>query len=126
MLQPNQANRQENQSMDIIQLAEQLGKAISDSPEAGALRAARKHLAEQPELAQLMQDYQSHAAKMDQLQQANKPIEVDDKHKLRELQQKLVASVTFKAFSEAQMEYVDLMRRVNQSVQQQLADTEGG
>ncbi len=111
--------------MDITQLAEQLGKAISDSPQAGALREARKSLTGESDLAQLMRDYQSQVAKVAQLEQENKPVEVADKHSLQELQQKLVASATFKAFNEAQVEYADLMRRVNQAVQRQLADTEG-
>lgn len=109
---------------DIIQLAEQLGKAISESPEATALLAVRKEISAQPEMAQLMQDYQGQMERIASLERDNKPIEVDDKHKLRDLHDKLVAAPLFKKLTEQQMEYVDLMRKVNDSLRAHLAETE--
>ena len=50
---------------------------------------------------------------------------VDDKHKLQQLNAALVASDLFKTFTAAQMEYVDLMRKVNQALRDELAAIEG-
>ena len=44
--------------------------------------------------------------------------------KVRELRNKLLACEVFKSFTAAQVEYVDMMRRVNQAINEQLADTE--
>ncbi len=107
---------------DITELAERLGKAINSSPQAAALRAARKSLEADPQLSQLLKDYQAQAGKIDRLEGDNKPVEVEDKHKLQELQDKLFASETFKAFTAAQVEYVDLMRQVNSVLREQLAE----
>jgi cell fate (sporulation/competence/biofilm development) regulator YlbF (YheA/YmcA/DUF963 family) len=104
-----------------IELARRLGKAIVDSPEAGAYRAARDELGADAEASKTLTDYQQQAEKIAQLEEANKPVEVDDKHKLQELNGKLIASDLFKKFTAAQMEYVDLMRKVNQALRSELA-----
>lgn len=110
---------------DITELARQLGRAINSSPQAAGLRAARKALGDEPELDKLLKDYQGQAEKIAKLEEEKKPIEVEDKHKLQRLQDKLFASESFKKFTAAQVEYVDLMRRVNDALRRQLAETEG-
>ena len=108
----------------VIELASRLGKAIADSPEAAGLRAVRDELSAQPELAQTLKDFREQAAKVARLERENKPVEVDDKHRLQELNNKLVASEVFKKFTAAQVEYVDLMRKVNNAIRRELTETE--
>ncbi|MHC4982848.1 MAG: YlbF family regulator [Planctomycetota bacterium] len=109
---------------EMIELAERLGKAIADSPQASALRAAREELRKNAELSQLLKDFRAQAQKVAKLEGENKPIEVEDKHKLRDTQEKLAASDIFKKFTAAQVEYIDLMRKVNVALEQQLSATE--
>jgi cell fate (sporulation/competence/biofilm development) regulator YlbF (YheA/YmcA/DUF963 family) len=108
----------------IIALAERLGRAINESSQAASLRAARKALNAEPALSQLLKDYQAQADRVAQLERDQKAIEVDDKHKLDELQTRLLASEVFKKFTAAQVEYVDLMRKVNEALRNRLAETE--
>jgi len=108
----------------IIELAERLGKLISDSPQAEALRKARKAVNDEPDIAQALKDFRAQSDKIARLEAEQKPVEVDDKRKLRELHDKLVASGPFKALSAAQVEYVDLMRKVNEALQKQLSEVE--
>lgn len=108
----------------ITELAERLGKTIADSPEALALRKARTAMDAQPELGQLLKEFQEQSDKVARLQAENATIEVADKHKLRDLQDKLLGQDVFKKFTAAQMEYVDLMRQVNAALSKNLADTE--
>jgi len=107
-----------------LELAERLGKAIADSPQAAALRAAREEMKKDAQAGQLLNDFRQHADKIAKLEGENKPVEVADKHKLRDLQGKLAASATFKKFTAAQIEYIDLMRKVNQAIESQLGETE--
>ena len=88
------------------------------------LRAARQELDKQDDIKLLLRDFHAQSEKMAKLQEADKPIEVDDKHKLQELQDKLISQEVFKKFTAAQVEYVDLMRRVNETLRKQLAKTE--
>ncbi|MBS3735164.1 MAG: YlbF family regulator [Phycisphaerae bacterium] len=109
---------------NITDLAERLGRAIAESDEAKALQAARKVLNDDPDTAEALKKYRDQSEKMAKLESEGKPIEPDDKRALQELQDALTASATFKKFTEAQMEYVDLMRRVNEAMGKHLAATE--
>lgn len=109
---------------EIIELATRLGKAIAESQQAKLLREASKAMDAEPATVQLLNDYRTQAQKLDQMEHENKPIEVEDKHKLQDLHDRLVASEIFKKFTAAQMEYVDLMRQVNSTLHKQLAEVE--
>ena len=109
---------------EIIDLANQLGRAIATSPQAQKLREARKGLSSQTDLVKLLGQYHEQSDKMAALEADNKVIEVEDKHKLQDMHDKLAASETFKVFTSAQMDYVDLMRQVNSAIRKQLAETE--
>lgn len=109
---------------EIIDLAGKLGKAIADSSQVAALRAARKAVEAQPDVTRLMQDYNQQAQKVGQLADQNKPIEVEDKKKLEELHRNLIASDVFKKFQSAQVDYMDLMRQVSMAVHKPLNEVE--
>ena len=108
----------------ILSLAERLGKAIADSPQATKLHQVRKSLNDDKDLSQVLRDFREQTEKVTKLQAEQKPIEVEDKHKLRDLNEKLTASEVFKHFTAAQVEYVDMMRRVNDTITRQLEETE--
>ena len=104
----------------IIELAERLGKAIAESPQAKALREAQDALEKDEQVSGWVRSYREQGEKMARLEQENKPIEVEDKQKLRDLADKLAGSDLFKQYTGAQVEYLDLMRKVNQTLQRQL------
>ena len=108
----------------IIEQAERLGKSIADSRQAQAFRAAQEQFDKDPDALELYKDYQEQSQKLAALEAENKPIEVDDKHKLEQLRAKLLANETFKKLSAAQVDYVDMMRRVNTAMQQHMSPPE--
>ncbi len=108
----------------IIELADKLGRSIAESPQAARLREARQELDKHQDVKKLLQDYQAQSEKIDKLEEANKPVEVADKHSLQELHDQLVSSDVFKKFTAAQVDYVDLMRKVNDALRKQLGQTE--
>ena len=105
----------------ILEMADKLGKAIAVSPQDTTLREARKELDKHADILQLLKDFRAQADKVAQLESEQKPVEVDDKHKYEELHGKLIASDVFKKYTAAQVEFVDLMRKVNGSLRRQLA-----
>jgi len=110
----------------IVELAGRLGKAIADSPASAALRAARKAVTDHPEAGKLYKDFQDQSLKLAKLSSEEKPVEVDDKHKMRELHEKLIATEEFKKYTAAQVEYADLMRQVSEAIQTKLEEEERG
>ena len=109
---------------EMVELAEKLGKTISESREAKAYREARKVLNDHKDVLQTLNDYQAQAQKVDKLEAEQKPVEVEDKHKLDELHGKLISSDVFKKFTASQMDYVDMMRKVNQAMRKYLVPIE--
>ena len=108
----------------IVELASRLGKAIAESPQAAKLRSCRQELNKHKDLLQLLSDYSAQADRIAKCEQEGKPIEVEDKHKLVDIQSKLVSSEVFKAFTAAQVDYIDMMRKVNSELRKCLAETE--
>lgn len=109
---------------DILELARKLGAALAQSPQASRLKIVRGELSKDTQLSRMLQDYQQQAQKIGQLEHENKPIEVDDKRRLQDLHDHLVSSDLFKRYTAAQVEYVDLMRRVNGELRRHLHDVE--
>ena len=109
----------------IIELAAGLGEAISDSQQAVQLKAARENLNKEKQATQLLKDYQAQSDRIAQMEREQKPVEVDYKQKLQELHERLIASEAFKRFTAAQVEYVDLMRKVNEAIRKHLGEAEG-
>jgi cell fate (sporulation/competence/biofilm development) regulator YlbF (YheA/YmcA/DUF963 family) len=105
---------------DIIDMAARLGKAIARSPQAETLRKARAAMNAQNDVMQLLRDFQKQSERIAELQENDKPIEVEEKHKLDELHEQLLAKDVFKSFTAAQVEYVDLMRKVNEAISMEL------
>ena len=118
------SRKKEKRVDDITQLAQKLGAAIAQSPQAANLRAARKALDAQPDAKRLMEDLHRQSEKIVALERQNKPVEVEDKHKLQEINDKLVANEVFKKYTAAQVEYVDLMRKVNTAIGKALSDVD--
>jgi cell fate (sporulation/competence/biofilm development) regulator YlbF (YheA/YmcA/DUF963 family) len=110
---------------DIIDLAERLGRTIAQSPQSVHLREARTAMEKEGDLVKTLNDYHAQADKIAQLEQTQKPVEVEDKRRLQDLHDRLVGSATFKKFMAAQVEYLDMMRKVNETLRKQLGDVEG-
>ena len=107
---------------NILTLAQQLGKAIAASPAGVAMKAAQESVRADGTTLKLMRDFQTQAQKIAHLEENNKPIEPPDKHKLEELENQLAANDRIKKLTEAQMEYMDLIRQVNESIQRELGE----
>lgn len=111
-------------STACIEMATRLGKALAQSPQATALVAAHKKLSDDPATRQILDAYQELAMKMAQMEQSNQPIGPDDKHKLQGINDKLIASDLYKQYLDAQVNYVDLMRRTNLAIRNELPKME--
>ena len=68
--------------------------------------------------------YQREAEKVARKQQNNEPIEVAEKRRLQELQDQVIANPLVSKLQIAQMDYLDLMRRVQQIIFEQASGEE--
>ena len=108
----------------VTELARRLGKAIAETREAQAMKQTRKDLEDDADLQKVMETFGRQMQKIQQLEQDNKPVEVDDKHRLADLEKQLAASEKFKRYSAAQVDFYDMMRKVNQALRAELQGIE--
>ena len=110
---------------DIHTLAEQLGKAIAASPQAARLRQARQALTADAQTAQLLREYNAQASRLERLEAEQQPVGDEERRKLQELHGKLVSSELFKEYTQAQVEFAELMRTVNEAIRKPLGEVAG-
>jgi len=108
----------------ILHLAEQLGESLAQAEPTVKLKAAREALKKEPQVSELLEQYHQQVRKMAELEQQQEPVELDDKHKLQQLEDKLLGSEAFKKFTAAQVDYVDLLRKVNAAIRRPLGEPE--
>ncbi|MFG0248646.1 MAG: YlbF family regulator [Phycisphaeraceae bacterium JB051] len=104
---------------EIIDAAKKLGKLIAENSVGEKLEAAIKRLEDDMEAQRAMNDYQRFIQTLAEKEATGKPIEVEEKQKLQTLQNAVVHSLTLQQFQMAQMDYLDLMREVDQVISAQ-------
>jgi len=113
----------------MLQQARRLGSLIREHPHYQRLREADARVRDDKEAAEALDAYNKAAAAIQQKERQGQPVEVQEKRDLESRRDAVVANATIKAFSEAQVNYADLMRRMNGAIfesitgQDQPADT---
>jgi cell fate (sporulation/competence/biofilm development) regulator YlbF (YheA/YmcA/DUF963 family) len=97
---------------DIDKAAKDLGEMIADHPAARRFDEAAKALDSDVQAQRLMNDFNRAIQALAEKQASQKPIEVADKHKLEQLQTQVATNLKVQALQKAQMDYVDLLRKV--------------
>ncbi|MFW6060206.1 MAG: YlbF family regulator [Phycisphaeraceae bacterium] len=110
----------------ILQKARELGELISKHESAKKLEDVLKRLEQDSDAQRVLNDYNRHLQALSEKQQQGQPIEVEDKHKLEQLQKQVVTNKVLRDFQSAQMDYVDLMRRVDEAMGGQTPGAAGG
>ena len=97
----------------LIEQARALGEAIANHPHIKAFRESQEAINADAATSKLMGDYAKQVQRIQHLEAEQKPIEVEDKHKLDEFRQKMASNPLVKKMTAAQMDYVSLMNKVN-------------
>ncbi|MFA7236687.1 MAG: YlbF family regulator [Phycisphaeraceae bacterium] len=106
----------------IEEAAKHLGELIREHPSAKTFSAATESLDKDIATQRLITDFNRHLQKLAEKQHAGKPIEVEDKHKLEQLQSAVAAHPLIAHMQQSQMDYLDVMRKAMVLV----AQTAGG
>jgi cell fate (sporulation/competence/biofilm development) regulator YlbF (YheA/YmcA/DUF963 family) len=96
----------------IEQAAADLGKMVAGHDSAKELFAAEDALEKDIEATRLLNDFNRHVQAVGQKQREQKPIEVEDKRKLEQLQSQIASNLLVRRLQLAQMNFLDLMRKV--------------
>jgi len=113
---------------EIMDQAKALGEQIAEHDAAKKFIDAVARLEKDTQAQQAVNDLNRFIGTLAQKQQAGGAIEVEDKRKLEELQNAVVMHPVLRTFQTAQMDYVDLLRKVDEAMisQSDLPEPEAG
>jgi len=109
----------------IIDSADKLGLLLSEHPTVERFRQAQKTVAEDPDASRLFAEFDRQIETLGRQEQSGMPLTDAQRTQLESLQARIVSHIKIKALNLAQVEFVDLLRKVSQAVHKPLQDVEG-
>lgn len=103
-------------TQEITDAAAQLGTLISKHDAAAKFEAIIKNLKDDVEAQRLLNDYHRQLVALGEKESQGQPIEVEDKRRLTALQDQVTQHPLLRNFQIVQMDYLDLMRRVDEAI----------
>ncbi len=104
----------------MLKLANDLGKQIAESERFKALRQAELTVRNDAETHELLEAAERQGKLIAEREGAQKPIEPDEKHEMERLNEALSANDNLRALATAQADYLQLMKRVDEAIREQL------
>ncbi len=108
-------------TQQILDEAEKLGQLVAQHPAVDRYRQAQKAVADDADASRLMSDFERAYAKLEQQAQAGLPVTDAQRDQLESIQAKIVSHIKVKNLNLAQVEFVDLLRKVGQIIQRPLS-----
>ncbi|MDD4891999.1 MAG: YlbF family regulator [Phycisphaerae bacterium] len=108
----------------IAELAEKLGAAMAESKAARDFKRLRHEALADADAQALLKAYQEHLDLLGRKEHERRPIEVEDKQKLRDLQEKTYRNEKLKSLMAGQADYVEMVQAVNDVLGKHLASGE--
>jgi cell fate (sporulation/competence/biofilm development) regulator YlbF (YheA/YmcA/DUF963 family) len=113
----------ENEGFDkVTEQAKRLGELIRTHPRYVKLRETDAAVRADNAATDALEAYNKAAAEIARKEAATQPVEVAEKQELQRLHNAVAASETIKAFTLAQADYAELMRRMNDTIFRAIAE----
>ena len=106
----------------IMQEAEKLGQLVAQHPAIARYKQAQKAVAEDPEAGRLLADFDRQLETLGRQEQSGMPVTDAQRMQLESLQGRIISHIKIKALNMAQVEFIDLLRKVNQAIQGKVVD----
>jgi cell fate (sporulation/competence/biofilm development) regulator YlbF (YheA/YmcA/DUF963 family) len=109
-------------TQQILDAAEKLGQMLKEHPAIARFKAAQKAVADDPEAGRLLAEFDRQIESLARQEQSGRPVTDAQRLQLESLQSKIVSHIKIKNLNLAQVEFVDLLRKISQTYQRPLAD----
>ncbi len=106
---------------DILEIASKLGAAIANHNRYKMFKDAEEQLKKDDEAKEISEELENQSRKIHKLENDLKPVEVEDKKRLRPLKEKVASNQSIQKFLKVQTDYVELMTKVNMRIEAELA-----
>lgn len=110
---------------EIVQTAEKLGQLVAQHPSVAKFKHAQKAVAEDPDASRMFGEFNKQLETLSRQEQSGMAITDAQRQQLEILQSRIVSHIKVKALNMAEVDFMDLMRRVSQTWQKPLAEATG-
>jgi cell fate (sporulation/competence/biofilm development) regulator YlbF (YheA/YmcA/DUF963 family) len=107
----------------IMDEAEKLGKLVAQHPIIDRYKQAQKSVSEDPEAGRLLADFDKQVESLGRQEQSGMPITDAQRQQIESMQSRIISHIKIKNLNLAQVEFVDLLRKISQQIQKQLVDS---
>jgi cell fate (sporulation/competence/biofilm development) regulator YlbF (YheA/YmcA/DUF963 family) len=108
------------ETRQIMEAAEKLGQLLAQHPAVEKYKQAQKAVADDADANRLLSEFERQLESLARLEQSGQAVTDAQRMQLESLQSRLVSHIKIKALNLAQMEFVDLLRKVSQTYQRPL------
>jgi cell fate (sporulation/competence/biofilm development) regulator YlbF (YheA/YmcA/DUF963 family) len=110
-------------TQQIMDEAAKVGQLVAQHPAVARYKEARRAVDQDAEASRMLSELDRQIESLTRQSQAGMPPTDAQQQQLEALQGRIVSHIKIKALNMAQVEFVDLLRKVNQTWQAKLADT---
>jgi cell fate (sporulation/competence/biofilm development) regulator YlbF (YheA/YmcA/DUF963 family) len=114
---------------DITQIlaeADKLGQLVAQHTAVERYKQAQKAVTDDPDANRAMADFEKQLDALQRQEQTGMPVTDAQRQQLEAVQSRIVSNIKVKALNMAQVEFIDLLRKVNQTIQGKVVDAAGG
>ena len=112
-------------TQQLIDEAEKLGQLVSQHPAVAKYKQAQQAMAEDADAKRMLADFDRQIETLGRQEQSGLAVTDAQRMQLESLQTRIVSNPKIKALNAAQVEFVDLLRRITQTIQRQVLDVQG-
>ena len=109
-------------TQQIMSEADKLGSLVAQHPAVEKYKQAQKAVTEDPDASRTMQEFERQMETLVRQESSGMPVTDAQRQALESLQSRIVSNIKVKALNMAQVEFIDLLRKVNQAIQAKVVD----
>jgi cell fate (sporulation/competence/biofilm development) regulator YlbF (YheA/YmcA/DUF963 family) len=113
-------------TQQILDAADKLGQLVAQHPAVDRYKQAQQSLSQDPDAARMLNEFNRQLMNLARQEEAGMPVTDAQRHGLESLQTQLASHLKIKAFNLAQVEFVDLLRRVSDAIRSKVSEGQGG
>ena len=106
----------------VMEAAQKLAELVAQHPAVQKYKQAQRAVADDPEAARMLADFDRQLQRLAQQQQSGLAVTDAQQEQLENLQSKIVSHLKVKALNMAQVDYVDLRRRIGAAIDSAVQD----
>src|SRR2546423_10576605 len=110
-------------TQEVLDDASKLGDLVAQHPAVARYKAATKAVAEDTDATRLMSEFNRQLETMARQEQSGMPVTDAQAQQLESLQNRIISHIKIKNLNMAQVDFIDLLRKINQQIQSKLVDT---